>query len=373
MTDAATGTGADTADRVPAPATRRPVPPGRRRRRRRLLGVAAVVVLGFLVAAVAWYEAQVHEGPPGRTEIVSVPPGASVSAITALLARHGVVGSSVAFRIFLALHGTPTVSSGLYQLRRHDAYGDVRDRLSAGPDVFAVDVTPGTTVAEVSQTVDEAVARFAPGALRSLTRAGAVRSPFEAPATQNLDGLLGPGRYLVLPGETPAQLLTDMVDRFDAEATSVGLSGGAAANGLTPYEAITVASIVQKEAISPGDAAAATRHNVGPVARVIYNRLARGMPLQMDSTVLYAEGRDGGPVTAADLALATPYNTYRNAGLTPTPICFPSALALRAALHPPPGAWLYFVLTARDGTETFSDTLAGQEAAEDLARSRGLP
>jgi len=134
-----------------------------------------------------------------------------------------------------------------------------------------------------------------------------------------------------------------------------------------------VASIVQKEAISPGDAAAATRHNVGPVARVIYNRLARGMPLQMDSTVLYAEGRDGGPVTAADLALATPYNTYRNAGLTPTPICFPSALALRAALHPPPGAWLYFVLTARDGTETFSDTLAGQEAAEDLARSRGLP
>jgi UPF0755 protein len=89
--------------------------------------------------------------------------------------------------------------------------------------------------------------------------------------------------------------------------------------------------------------------------------------------VLYAEGRDGGPVTAADLAKVTPYNTYLNTGLTPTPICFPSALALRAALHPPAGSWLYFQLTARDGTETFSDTFAEQVTAEQLARSRGLP
>ncbi len=145
-----------------------------------------------------------------------------------------------------------------------------------------------------------------------------------------------------------------------------------AADGVTPYQAITVASIVQKEAISPGDSATATADNVGPVARVIYNRLARGTPLQMDSTVLYAEGRDGGPVTPADEATPTPYNTYLNTGLTPTPICFPSALALRAALHPPAGDWLYFELTSPDGSETFSDTFAGQVAAENLARSRGI-
>ena len=114
---------------------------------------------------------------------------------------------------------------------------------------------------------------------------------------------------------------------------------------------MTVASIVQKEAIAPGDSAKATTGNAGPVARVIYNRLARGMPLQMDSTVLYAEGRDGGPVTSTDLATPTPYNTYLNTGLTPTPICFPSLTALHAALHPPAGNWLYFQLTAprRDG------------------------
>jgi UPF0755 protein len=93
----------------------------------------------------------------------------------------------------------------------------------------------------------------------------------------------------------------------------------------------------------------------------------------MDSTVLYALGRDGGPVTPADEATPSPYNTYLNTGLTPTPICFPSALALAAALHPPSGDWLYFQLTSRDGTETFSDTYAGQLAAEQLARTRGLP
>ena len=96
------------------------------------------------------------------------------------------------------------------------------------------------------------------------------------------------------------------------------------------------------------------------------------MPLQMDSTVLYAEHRDGGPVTSTDLALNTPYNTYLHTGLTPTPICFPSPASLQAALAPTPGNWLYFVLVSADGTEAFSDTFAGQQANEQLAKSRGL-
>jgi UPF0755 protein len=87
---------------------------------------------------------------------------------------------------------------------------------------------------------------------------------------------------------------------------------------------------------------------------------------------LYSENRDGGPVTASDLRLDTPYNTYLHAGLTPTPICFPSTASLQAALAPTPGNWLYFVVVSKDGTEAFSDTFAGQQANEALARSRGL-
>ena len=100
------------------------------------------------------------------------------------------------------------------------------------------------------------------------------------------------------------------------------------------------------------------------MARVIYNRLARGTPLQMDSTVLYSEHRDGGPVTSADLALNTPYNTYLHNGLTPTPICFPSRRRSGPPWHPTPGPWLYFVVVSKDGTEAFSDTFAGQQANE---------
>jgi UPF0755 protein len=335
--------------------------------------VVAVVVLGLVVAGAVWYEGQVNEGPAGPAVVVDVPEGSSVSAVTGDLVRHHVVGSSLAFHIFLVLHGTPTVGAGRYQFRRHQSFGAVRDVLAGGPDVFAVTVTVGTTVSELSTEVGDTVPSMSAASFTAAVTSGARRSPWQPPGSDNLDGLLGTGTYIVTPGETVDELLGQMIGRFDAEASAVGLAAAASADGVTPYEAVTVASIVQKEGISPGDSVVATDGNVGPVARVIYNRLAAGMPLQMDSTVLYAEGRDGGPVTPADEALATPYNTYLHTGLTPTPICFPSALALHAALDPPAGDWLYFQLTASDGTETFSDTYAGQLAAEALARSRGLP
>lgn len=345
----------------------------RRRRRRTVLAVLGLIVVALVVWGVLWYEGEVSPGPAGPAVIVTVPDGASVSAVTADLARTGVVGSSLAFRLYLFLHGTPTVLSGRYQLHQDQGFGSVRTALAAGPNVFAVTVLPGTTVSEVASAVGKEAPGHSQTGFSSLAGSGVLRSPWQASGSDNLDGLLGTGTYLVVPGESDSELLGQMIDRFDGVANGVGLTAAAAADGVTPYEAITAASIVQKEAISPGDSAAATAHNVGPVARVIYNRLARGTPLQMDSTVLYAEGRDGGTVTSADLALATPYNTYLHTGLTPTPICFPSLIALRAALHPPAGGWLYFQLTSADGTETFSDTFAEQQAAEKLAQSRGLP
>jgi UPF0755 protein len=156
-----------------------------------------------------------------------------------------------------------------------------------------------------------------------------------------------------------------MVHRFDAQATAAGLSTtSASAFGLTPYQVITAASIVEKEGYIP--------KNMPDVARVIYNRLAAGTPLQMNATVLYSLGQDGGSVTPSDLKLQTPYNTYLNLGLTPTPICSPSPGALLAAVHPPAGSWLFFVVVKKDGTEAFADTFAEQLANEKLAQQRGV-
>jgi len=331
---------------------------------RSALVVLGAAVVGFVAWAVLWYEGQVNPGPQGARTVVTVAQGSSVSTVIGRLVAAHVVGSGTAFRIYLLLHGTPTVLPGGYLLYGHEAFAKVRTELAHGPDVFDVTLPPGFTVAETATRVGEVPGHDAT-AFAAVAASGTVRSPYQQAGSTNLDGLLAAGTYVVLPGESDPQLLQQMVARFDTLAADVDLSAGAAALGMSPYQVITAASIVEKEGVYA--------ENLGKVARVIYNRLGRGIPLQMDSTVLYSEGRDGGPVTAADLALNTPYNTYLHKGLTPTPICFPSKESLEAALDPPAGDWLYFVLVSRDGTEAFSDTLAGQLANEKLAQSRGLP
>ena len=330
---------------------------------RAVLAGLGVVVVVLVVWAVLWYEGEANPGPPGRATVVTVPKGASVSAVASILERDHVIGSALALRIYFVLHGTPVIDPGGYLLPTNAAFAVVDHSLAKGPDVFPVSVIPGFTVEEVAARVGELPGHSAAG-FAQLADSGAIRSPYAPAGVDNLDGLLGTGTYVVLPGETDTTLLTQMVTRFDQTADAVGLVPGAAALGMTPYQVVTVASIVQKEGVYA--------QNLAKVARVVDNRLAKNMALQMDSTVLYSEHRDGGPVTASDLALDTPYNTYLHKGLTPTPICFPSAASLDAALHPAVGSWLYFVVVQRDGTEAFADTFAEQLANEQLAQSRGL-
>ena len=336
------------------------------RRRRRTLalvaGAVVVVILGFAL----WYQLESNAlGPPGKQVIVTVKPGESTSSVISTLSDRGVIGSSLAFRISDFFHGTPTVQSGSYAMHQNQTFAEVRALLAAGPNIYPVDVRPGNTLSEVATEVS-AIPGHTASSFDKAASSGAVHSMFSPPGSDNLEGLLGIGQYLILPGESDQTIVQDMVTRFDRYAQGVGLStASAAALGMTPYQVITVASITEKEGYYT--------FNMPKVARVIYNRLARDIPLQMDSTVLYAIGQDGGPVTSQDLQIKSPYNTYLNKGLTPTPICMPSVTALTSALHPPPGAWLYFVLVQKNGVMAFSDTYAEQQANEQLARSRGLP
>jgi UPF0755 protein len=325
-------------------------------------GSLLVLVLAFAL----WYELESHAlGPQGKQVVVTVREGESFGSVISSLSQHGVIGSSLAFRISDFFHGTPTVVPGSYALHQNQTFSEVRALLAAGPNIFPVDVRPGFTLSEVAAQVD-GIPGHKSGEFQAAASSGAVHSVFSPPGSNDLEGMLGTGEYLVLPGESDLTIVRDMVNRFDANATALGLStASAAALGYTPYQVITVASIVEKEGYYT--------FNMPKVARVVYNRLARGIPLQMDSTVLYALGQDGGPVTPQDLKVQSPYNTYLTNGLPPTPICMPSNAALRAALHPPPGSWLYFVLVQKNGVMAFSDTYAEQLANEQLAKSRGLP
>ena len=336
-----------------------------RARRRRILTAIGGAVLVVVLAFALWYELESHAlGPEGKREVVQVKAGESIDSIAAQLSAQHVIGSTLAFRLFDLVHGSPTVVPGDYALHGNETFAQVRAALAAGPNIYVVSVQRGLTLAEVAAQVD-GLPGHAPGAFSQAATSGVVHSEFSPAGSNDLEGMLGTGTYLVLPGETDTTLLTDMVSRFDRQATAAGLSAASAsALGLTPYQVITTASIVEKEGYY--------FKNMPDVARVIYNRLADGMPLDMNSTVFYSLGQDGGTFTEKDRNLQTPYNTYLNAGLTPTPICSPSPQALQAAVHPPAGGWLYFVLVSKDGTEAFADTYAEQLANEQLAKERGV-
>jgi UPF0755 protein len=156
-------------------------------------------------------------------------------------------------------------------------------------------------------------------------------------AKGKLEGFLFPATYEIEPGMTAGALLSAVVGRFRRAAAEIGLDRLAKAGHLTPLEAVTVASIVQAEGGSPAD--------FPKIARVIYNRLARGGRLEMDTTVLYALGRRTLKVSERDTKVASPFNTYRHAGLPPGPIGSPGESALLAALKPAKGDWYWFVTT----------------------------
>lgn len=174
---------------------------------------------------------------------------------------------------------------------------------------------------------------------RGSTAKAAARARLALPdaAKGNPEGYLYPATYPIDADTTAASLLSYMVNTAGRHFT---------ANGAD-YRTVVIASIVQAEADRPAD--------MGKVARVIRNRIAAGMPLQMDSTINYALGRSSLHTSHADTRTASPYNTYAHRGLPPTPIGNPGADALAAAVRPPAGDWLYFVSVAPGDTRFTAD------------------
>ena len=161
-----------------------------------------------------------------------------------------------------------------------------------------------------------------------------------------LEGLLFPAQYSFAQGTTAAEALQSIVDRGVSQLTSLGIVDGSMK--FTAQELLVIASIIQAE----GDEKDFTK-----VARVIYNRLAIDMPLQMDSTVHYIKGTRGSVFLSTNSTLIkSPYNTYRNYGLPPGPIGNPGERAMQAALAPAQGDWLYFI-TVAPGDTRFTSTL----------------
>lgn len=298
--------------------------------------LAMVAVVAF--AGIKWITAgNDFSGDGSGSVTVVVNPGDALRTIGTTLAAAGVVKSSDAF--VTAAENEPrasSISAGTYVLRRGMS-GAAAVALMLDPrsrNVGKVVLPEGMRMTQVVAAAAKATG-LSPGALlASLARAGQLGLP--SYANGNPEGYLFPATYQFGTGVSADKVISTMLQRFNQEAVDADLVTQAQAMHLTPAQVVTVASILEVEA-APAD--------FNKVARVIYNRMAKGMPLQLDSTVNYGLGTNELHLSQAQLRTDTPYNTYLHKGLPPSAIGSPGDLAIQAALTPAPGDWLYFVAT----------------------------
>jgi UPF0755 protein len=317
-------------------------------RRRRFRWIAPLVALLVIVIplavggyyALSLYNARYHpadySGAGTGRVVVQVASGETPTGLGATLAKLGVVASSRAFILAAEHSSNPNgLLPGFYGIREHMKASLAYAALLNPQDLVQIKVT----IPEgwrLSQTVAwlGAHSGISLSAYEKVLKDPASLD-LPASAKGNPEGYLFPATYEVQPHETALGVLTAMVQRFEQEATSVNLSAAAASVHLNAGQVITMASLVQAEGGRLSD--------YPKIARVIYNRLAQGMPLQLDSTVLYGLNTYGIIASDQQLTSTSPYNTYKYKGLTPGPIDSPGDAAIRAVLHPASGNWIYFV------------------------------
>ncbi|HEV3293559.1 MAG TPA: endolytic transglycosylase MltG, partial [Streptosporangiaceae bacterium] len=307
--------------------------------------LALSVVLALLIGAGGGYyyvyRTYLHppdfSGPGTGSLVVRIFPGDTASVVGQRLQQEGVVASARAFSNAAKVSGQGTaLEPGYYRVHLH---------MNAAL-AFALLLKPSTRV-QTKITIPEgwrlsqiiAALGSATGNPNGYQQAIKNVAALDLPsfAHGQPEGYLFPATYDVQPNTPPIKVLQGMVTRFGEEAASVSLPAAAAHAQLTEDQVITVASLVQAEGRRPAD--------FPKIARVIYNRLNANpqMPLQLDSTVMYALHRYGIIASSQQIKVKSPYNTFLHTGLPPGPIDSPGDAAIKAALHPAHGTWMYFV------------------------------
>jgi UPF0755 protein len=324
-----------------------------------ILIIGAVAIFGAKAAA-DWVSGITGGGadevtaPPvdaGEPIAIEIPEGASARTIGELLASRGVVESSLQFEAAVRLAGAGAeLRAGEYELATGMTNDDVITVLRRGPvvDTYWITVQEGLRIDEILRRISQQ-SRFSIADLEGVLLDGSVTTslfPDGQPANlQQWEGLLFPDTYEFLAESGPEVILELLARTMERRVAEIDWSALESA-GSTPYEGIIIASLVEAE----------TRVNDERplVSAVVRNRLDLGMALQIDATVLYALGERRTGLTLADLEVDSPYNTYGEPGLPPTPIGGPGRASLAAAAAPAEVDYLYYVLTSLDGTHSFT-------------------
>ncbi len=295
--------------------------------------------------------------PQGAKQEFVIQPDESVTSIALRLEQAGLIRSASTFRTYLLWTGLDTiVRSGTYSLSPAQSGRDIAQALkSTTLTEVPFTVFPGWRLEEIAASIPTSGLDFTPDEFLAVAEAP-LNPPAYLPAGTGAEGFLSPGVY-TLPRSTSAeQLVYLLLQNFSMRLTP-DLQTGFTEHQLAVFQAVTLASIVQREAVQDAE--------MPMIASVFYNRLALGMPLQTDPTVQYALGYNPAqktwwttPMTAEDLQFDSPYNTYIHKGLPPGPIATPSLAALEAVAHPAQSDYLYFQARCDgSGLHNFAQTL----------------
>lgn len=358
----------------------RPEPAPKARRRRwwplALVGVVLLPILSLCLGLLAvpgptrellQPAVQFVDRPPwgdDKSQVFSVKPGEDLGSVAQRLEAAGLVRSGWWFRLLAHYYG---VNDGLrpgdYRLSRWQSATDILSQLHhslvAPTDVA---IAPGWRLEQTARKLEESGAFEARAFNEALTRAAQRDFLQGRPAGASLEGYLFPDTYKLKPGQGPESYIEQALDEFGRTITPE-MRAAAANVGLTFHQAVTLASIVEREALLDRERPL--------IASVYLNRLKQGAKLQADPTVQYALGSRAGSndreslwksrLSLQDLEIDSPYNTYRYAGLPPGPICSPGLESYKAVISPARTDYLFFVAKG-DGSHAFATTYEEHEA-----------
>ncbi|MCV7103194.1 endolytic transglycosylase MltG [Mycobacterium palustre] len=375
----------------------------RRKRLARRIVLALLVVIVVVVVFVGtrlWHtvfgSGDDYTGGGKRDVVIQIQAGDSTTMVGETLHNQGVVATVRAF--VNAAHGNSAINSiqpGFYRMRTEIPAANAVARLTDPSSRVGRLVIPEGR--QLDDTTDMKTNVRNPGILTLISRATCVDldgnrrcvsvddlraaassvtpqalavPPWAVePVTElgkdhrRIEGLIAPGTFNVDPSASAESILASLIGAGAVEYTKSGLLDSAQAMGLSPYDILVVASLVQQES---------NTQDFAKVAQVIYNRLHAHHTLEFDSTVNYPLDRREVATTDADRAQKTPWNTYVSQGLPATAICSPGVDALRAAEHPEPGDWLYFVTIDGQGTTLFTKDYQQHLANIELAKRNGV-
>ncbi|MDQ6825742.1 MAG: endolytic transglycosylase MltG [Candidatus Eremiobacteraeota bacterium] len=317
--------------------------------------IAIIICAGAIVGAAGlWFRNAVyaqHSNPQTLTRVI-IPRGSTFADVTHILADRGVIANRLAFRLLARFRRVDAeVKAGEYRFPPRENEDKVLRELVTGGAQIAVWVTipEGYTIREIAATL----------AAHDISSESALRQAFlddsiamAGARSKNLEGYLFPSTYLI-PTAASAQMAGKILtDEFKKQLPSDALAKSRQLKFSIP-QVVTLASLIEREAKADDERPL--------MAGVYYNRLRIAMPLEVDATIEYIFPQHKTEITKADLLIDSPYNTYKRAGLPPTPIANPGRPSLWAAFHPQASGYLYYVYKG-DGHHAFARTLAEHNA-----------